>query len=207
MLIKLMEKDLLLESLKKQGLSTEIISAFENVKREKFVPENMVGYAYSDLALPIESGASISQPSTVAFMLSLLELKPKQKVLEIGSGSGYALALISNIIKQGEVFGLELNKRLAIKSTNILFEDKNIKIFNREGSSGLPKSSPFDRIIISAACPDMRIPLNLMEQLNDPGIMVAAVKQSIVQLKKENGKLIQKEFPGFAFVQLRREEE
>ncbi|MBS3091089.1 protein-L-isoaspartate O-methyltransferase [Candidatus Pacearchaeota archaeon] len=201
-----MEKDNLLESLKKQGYSDEILSAFANIKREKFLPENIVSYAYDDIALPIESGSTISQPSTIAFMLSILELKPKIKVLEIGSGSGYALSLISEIIKEGEIYGIEIIKRLAVKSSDLLRDDKKIKIFNKEGSLGLPKFAPFDRILISASCPDMRIPYNLVEQLSEGGILVAAVKQSIFQIKKENAKLIEKEFPGFAFIPLRKEE-
>lgn len=201
-----MEKDALLVNLRAKGFNEGIINAFSKVKREKFIPDNLVGFAYDDIALPIETGSTISQPSTIAFMLDLLELKQGIKVLEIGSGSGYVLALLSEIIGTGEVYGVEIMKKLAIKSSGILFEDKKIKIFNKDGSDGLGKFAPYDRILISASCSDMRIPMNLAEQLKDNGVMVAAVGQSIFKLKKENGKLSEKEYPGFAFIPLRKEE-
>jgi len=201
-----MEREALLSSLRTKGYNEEIIGAFEKIKREKFVPQNLIGFAYDDIALPIEAGSTISQPSTIAFMLDLLELNEDVKVLEIGSGSGYVLSLMAEIDKEGEIFGLEIIKKLAIKSSSMLFENKRIKIFNKEGSDGLSKFAPFDRILISASCTDMRVPSNLLEQLKDNGIIVAAVGQSIVQLKKKDGEIIQKEFPGFAFIPLRREE-
>lgn len=197
-----MEKQLLIESLRKQGFSEEILKAFDKVKRECFVPDNLIGYSYDDIALPIEEGSTISQPSTIALMLSLLDLHQNQKIMEIGSGSGYVLALISEIIKNGKVYGLEINKRLAIISKKILENNSNIEIINRSGEQGLADLAPFDRIIVSASCPDMRIPFNLLEQLSDPGILVCPVKQSIFQIKKINGKIERKEFPGFAFVNM-----
>lgn len=201
-----MQKDELIESLKKQGISDKVVSAFANVKREDFVPHSLIGFAYEDFSLPIETGATISQPSTSAFMISLLELEKGNKVLEVGSGSGYSLALISNIIEEGEIYGVEITKRLAVKSSETLSIDKKIKIYNKDGREGLQKFAPYDRILVSASCEDMRIPYNLAEQLKEGGIMVCAVKQSIFQIKKTAGKLIEKEFPGFVFVPLRDEE-
>ena len=133
-------------------------------------------------------------------MLNLLELHRGQKILEIGSGSGYVLALMSDIIKDGKIYGIEINKRLAIKSKKYLEKDSNIEIISRSGFNGLPEFAPYDRILISASAPE--IPRNLYSQLKDSGIIVAAVKQSIYQIKKENGKITEKEFPGFAFVPL-----
>src|SRR3989344_8725032 len=104
----------LIKVLKEKGFSGNIISAFEKVKRESFIPEQFSAYAYDDMALALDDGSTISQPSTIAFMLNLLDLKQNQKILEIGSGSGYALSLISNIIKNGEVYGMELNRGLSI---------------------------------------------------------------------------------------------
>jgi len=201
-----MEREALLSSLRMKGYGSGIIDAFERVKREKFIPQNLIGFAYDDIALPIETGSTISQPSTIAFMLDLLELKVDSKVLEIGSGSGYVLALMSEIVLEGEIYGLEIIQKLAVKSSAILSENKIVKIFNKEGSEGLPKFAPYDRILISASSADMRIPMNLTEQLKDNGIIVAAVGQSIVQLKKQNGKIQKKEFPGFAFIPLRKGE-
>jgi protein-L-isoaspartate(D-aspartate) O-methyltransferase len=198
-----MDKGALLNSLKKQGFSDEIISAFEKVKRETFVPNNLIGYSYDDVSLPVEQGSTLSQPSTIALMLKLLEPKQNQKILEIGSGSGYVLALISEIIKNGEIYGIEINKNLAIKSKSLLSNNSNIDIFSKSGEIGLSDFAPYDRIIVSASCPDMRIPFNLLEQLSDNGILVVPVKQSLFQIKKLDGKTEIKEFPGFSFVDLK----
>ena len=194
------QKEKLIDSLKKKGFPSLIINAFEKVTREEFLPDNVAAYAYDDIALPIEDGSTISQPSTIAFMLSLLDPKQNQKVLEIGSGSGYALALISEIIKNGKIYGLEINQRLAVKSKKTLSSNSLVEILNRSGVNGLSDFSPFDRILVSASCQDMRIPSLLLDQLSDNGIMVAAVKQSIIQFKKESGKIKKNEFPGFVFV-------
>lgn len=195
----------LAKSLRQKGFSEAVISAFAKVQREKFVPEQYREYAYEDVALPLEDGSSLSQPYTIAFMLSLLEPKYNQKILEIGSGSGYALALISEIIKNGKIIGLELSKTLAVKSKTILSKDTNVQILNRSGFEGFAEQAPYDRILISASCSDMRIPYVIAEQLSDNGIMVSPVQTSIWQFKKTAGKLEQKEFQGFAFVPLRKE--
>ena len=195
-----MNKQELLESLKKKNFPNWIIDAFNKIKRENFVPENLKAYSYEDMALPIEDGSTISQPSTIAFMLDLLHPKQGQKILEIGSGSGYALALLSNIIKEGKIYGIEIIERLAVKSKKLLEKDSNIEIISRSGADGLPEFAPYDRILISASCPEL--PRHLYIQLKDGGIMVAAVKQSIFQVKKENGVVTEKEFPGFVFVPL-----
>src|SRR3989344_3364583 len=102
-----MNKAQLLKSLKAQGFPEKILDAFGEIHREDFVPENLKEYAYYDEALPLESSATISQPYTIAFMLNLLELKKGQKILEIGSGCGYVLALLNEITK-GKIYGIEI---------------------------------------------------------------------------------------------------
>lgn len=196
-----MQKSQLISSLRQKGFPEEILVAFAKVPREKFITEAQQSYAYEDIALPIGYEQTISQPFTIAFMLQLLEPKQGNKILEIGSGSGYVLALLSEIIKSGEIYGIEIVKELAIKSEQLLKNDSNIKIINKNGYNGLPEKAPFDRILISASAP--RIPYHLMPQLSNSGILVASVKQSIFQLKKVNGKIIKKEFPGFVFVPLK----
>lgn len=198
-----MDNSLLIDSLKRQNCEENIISAFQKVRREDFLPEHLKPYAYEDIALPLEDGSTTSQPSTIAFMLSLLDSKQNQKILEIGSGSGYVLALISEIIKNGKIYGLEINKNLAIKSANILKDDSNISVFHRSGSLGLPDFAPFDRILVSASFRDMRIPYQIAEQLKESGILIAPVKSSIFKIKKINGKFEEKEYYGFAFVPFR----
>ncbi len=195
-----MNKAELLSSLKKKGYSDAVVEAFSKVKREDFVPEHLIGYAYEDMSLPVMDGSTLSQPSTVAFMLDLLDVKDGQKVLEIGSGSGYAIALLAEMNKSGKVYGIEIIKELAINSRKYLSEKKNVDILIRNGCDGLPESAPFDRILISASCP--QVPRNLISQLSNNGVLVAAVKNSIFQIKKNDGETIEKEYPGFAFVPL-----
>ena len=111
-----MNKQQLIQELKKEGFSDKILKAFETIKREDFIPEKFKEYAYENESLPIEEGATISQPYTIAFMLNLLELKDNQKILEIGSGSGYVLALINEISKNSEIYGIERIKGLVESS-------------------------------------------------------------------------------------------
>lgn len=199
-------KNLLIQSLKQQGFSKKIIQAFEKVPREKFIPTKIKSHAYIDTALPIGSGQTISQPYTIATMLELLDLKPKQKVLEIGSGSGYVLALISEITKN-TVYGVELLKPLSdlsIKNLNQAGYD-NIKVYNRNGNLGLKQHAPFDRIILSART--QKIPQTLIKQLKEKGIIVAPIgpsyEQTLTKYQKIKSKLvIKKQIPGFVFVPL-----
>lgn len=198
-----MNKTQLLNSLKHQGFSKQILNAFSKVKRENFIPQELKQSAYEDTALPIGEAQTISQPYTIAMMLSLLELKPKQKVLEVGSGCGYVLALISEIVEsKGKVFGIEIIKELFENSKQNLKDYKNIKVYNKNGADGLEKKTPFSRILISAACKE--IPKTLLSQLKEDGILVAPVgeyEQSLVAVKRIKNKfVVQKEIPGFVFV-------
>ncbi len=216
-----MNKTQLIQSLKQRGFSKQILNAFSKVKRENFIPEELKAQAYEDSALPIGKGQTISQPYTIAMMLSLLELKPKQKVLEVGSGCGYALALLSKIVgNNGKVFGIEIIKELAEKSKKNLKDYKNIKVYH--GSGAFPEKASavstnlkeglirgnfgslyFSRILMSAGC--RKIPEKLLSQLKDNGILVAPVgskhEQSLVAVQKKKNKfVVKKEIPGFVFV-------
>lgn len=199
-----MKKSQLIQSLKQKGFSKEILDAFSKVKREDFISKKLELYAYEDRALSIGKAQTISQPYTIAMMLSLLELKKPQKVLEVGSGCGYVLALISEIIgNKGKVFGIEIVKELAEKSRINLKEYKNVKVYNQDGAKGLKEKAPFSRVLISAACKE--IPKKLISQLKNNGIIVAPVGssygQSLIAMKKINNKpIIKKEIPGFIFV-------
>ena len=212
-----MDKVQLLKHLKQRGFSKEILNAFLKVKRENFIPVKLKKRAYEDNALPIGNSQTISQPYTIAVMLSLLKLKQRQKVLEVGSGCGYVLALISEIVGikstarctpnckiKGQVFGIEIIKELTEKSKQNLKDYKNIKIYNKNGSEGLSKQEPFDRILISAGC--RKIPKTLLSQLKNNGIIVAPVgskyEQSLVAVQKKKNKfIIKKRIPGFIFVE------
>jgi protein-L-isoaspartate(D-aspartate) O-methyltransferase len=194
------DKNSLIEYLKSEKFDSKILNAFSVVKREAFLPEGLRDYAYIDQPLPIGDGVTISQPYTIAFMLSLLELKNNQKILEIGSGSGYVLGLINKISKKSKIYSIERIKRLVTLSKKRLDKSKNIKIEYGDGTNGLKKYAPYDRILISASC--KKIPTNLFNQLKDGGIIVTSVKQSIIQIKKLGKKKIIKEYPGFVFVPL-----
>ena len=187
-----MNKTQLLSSLKQQGFSKEILNAFSKVPRENFVPEKIKAHAYEDTALLIGKAQTISQPYTIAMMFSLLELKKGQKVLEIGSGCGYVLALLSEIVsKNEEVFGIEIIKELAETSKKNLKNYKNIKIYNKNGADGLREHAPFDRILISAACKE--ISNKVLNQLKDKGIIVAPVglyEQSLIAMQRKKEKFI-----------------
>lgn len=196
-----MNKQELLNELRKEGFGEEIISAFSKVFREDFISRDFKKYAYENEPLPIGRGATISQPYTIAFMLELLELEDNGdlRILEIGSGSGYVLALINEIVKNCDLVGIEINKWLVSSSREILKKDKNVKIICADGSKGL-KEEMLDRILISASSDEF--PEHLFEQLEEGGILVAPVKNSIFKFKKVKGKIEKREYPGFVFVPL-----
>jgi len=185
-----------------------IRKAFLNIKRENFVPESIKDHAYEDTAAPIWKGQTISQPTTIATMLELLLVKEGMKILEVGSGSGYVLALLSEITgKDGKVFGIEIVPELAETSKKILENQKiNAEVKNGDGSLGWKENAPFDRIIISCACPF--IPKDLFDQLSEDGRIVAPVGDQGTQLLeiliKKDGKPVKKTFEGgvFSFVPL-----
>jgi len=156
--------------------SKPIIDAFLKVRREEFFLENMKNLSYIDSAFPIGYGQTISQPSTIAAMLELLDAKPSQKVLEVGAGSGYVLALLSEIVgKNGRVIGIERVPELAKRANHTLknLGYKNIDVVLSDGSKGLKNEAPFDRILVSAACP--KVPDELIKQLAPGGRIVAPV--------------------------------
>ena len=193
-----MKKEDLIRRLKEAKFPEHIIGAFRKIDRDKFIPEVLKSRAYEDTALPIGHQQTISQPYTIAFMLSLLKLESNQKILEIGSGSGYVLALINELSQNSEILGLERIKELAQSSQKVLKSKKNITIFHKEGSKGLSGEAPFDRILVSAAFGE--IPQHLVRQLKVGGILVAPVRNSIVFMQRFRNEIKVNKFPGFVFV-------
>ncbi len=199
-----MDKEQLMSLLKSENFNEKIINAFSKVKRENFVNTNMKNMAYENIALPISESETISQPSTIALALSMLKPKENQKILEIGSGCGYVLALISEIVgENGKVFGVEIVKELAERSRINLKNYKNIEIFNLNGNKGLLERAPFNRILISAALEE--VPNEILSQLDEKGILVAPIgpgfMQTLTSIRKiEENFIIEKEIPGFIFV-------
>ena len=185
----------------------KVIEAFKKIPREKFIKEHK-DEAYGDYPLSIGEGQTISQPTTVMIMTEALELKEGNKVLEVGSGSGYQAAIISEIVgNKGKVISTEIIGKLAefakenIKKLNI----KNVEIIKHDGSKGYEKEAPYDRIIVTAAAP--KIPKLLIEQLKENGIIVAPVgnllEQAMIKGIKNNGRLEEENLGNFMFVPLK----
>ncbi|MBL7147432.1 MAG: protein-L-isoaspartate(D-aspartate) O-methyltransferase [Nanoarchaeota archaeon] len=201
-----MNKQHLLNYWTKTGIvkNQELIKAFKKIKREDFVLNKEE--AYLDIALPILEKQTISQPSTIMIMLEALELKKGDKVLEIGTGSGYNASLIAEVVKPANVYTTEIIPELVefaknnLKKANIT----NVKVFNTDGSKGLLKYSPYDKCIVTAACPE--IPKPLISQLKNNGILIAPVgsySQIMVKITKKNNELIKENLGNFVFVPLK----
>ena len=191
-----------------------IIEAFQKIKRADFMPEDMKHLAELNEALPIGYSQTISQPLVVAFMLELLQPEPGDKILDIGSGSGWTTALLSEIVGgkglpavgQGEVIAVEIIPELVkFGKDNVAkynFIEKGIaKFIFSDGSKGYKKEAPFDKVLVSAESKEL--PSEWREQLKIGGRMVAPIQGSIwLFIKKSNKNFEEKEHPGFAFVPL-----
>ncbi|MBN2454884.1 protein-L-isoaspartate(D-aspartate) O-methyltransferase [Candidatus Woesearchaeota archaeon] len=166
-----------------------VIEAFLKVPREHFVLEELKREAYSDQPLPIMCGKTISQPTTIVVMTSALELKKGEKVLEVGTGSGYQAALIGSIVgEHGKVVSAEVVPELVRFSKSNLNKAgiKNVLVIEEDGSRGYEKAAPYDKILVTAACP--QVPEPLLAQLKTGGILVAPVgnlqHQEMLKLRK-----------------------
>lgn len=201
----------LIEELRLQGIRDErILEAMRNVPRHLFVPESLLEEAYHNCALPIGYSQTISQPYTVAFMIEALEVRPGQKILEIGTGSGWNAALLGWILgKKGKLFSTELVSALAIKSVENIARVgiRNVEVICWDGSRGYEKEAPYERIIVTAACSE--IPKPLIEQLDDKGIIVAPVGswycQKMTKLTKNKNRTETAILGDFVFVPLKGE--
>jgi len=169
-------------------------SALRNIPRHEFVPESELDYAYYNEPLQIMKNQTISQPGVVTRMTEWLDVKNGQKILEIGTGSGWQSAILSYLIGTGNVFSVERHLKLVkfaqenLKKLNI----DNVHVVFGDGSIGYPKESPYDRIIITAACTE--IPLPLIEQLSKDGLIIAPVgdaSQSLVLLQKTSKGIVE----------------
>ncbi len=188
---KAMREKMVETQIKARGVKDpRVLSALLKVERHRFVPQEYLGSAYSDQPLPIGEGQTISQPYIVALMTELLELKGNEKVLEIGTGSGYQSAVLAELAK--EVYTIEIVEPLASRARNRLLElgYQNIKVKAGDGYLGWPEAEPFDAIIITCA-PD-HIPEPLVEQLKEGGRMVlpvGAYAQELKKIVKRSGKI------------------
>lgn len=191
--------------LKKRGIHDEkVLGAMAKVKREDFIPSRWRDMAYDDRPLPINAGQTISQPFIVAFMTQALALKGGEKVLEIGTGSGYAAAILAEIA--GQVFTIERHKTLADEAREKLKPWKNIQVIEGDGTKGLKKKAPFDAIVATAAGPT--VPETLKSQLKIGGRLVIPIGrharfQSLMKItRKSKGEFIEEDLGGVAFVPL-----
>lgn len=186
----------------------KVLDAMMKVERHKFVPKEYQSFAYIDEPLPIGYNQTISQPYIVALMTQLLELKGTEKVLEIGTGSGYQAAILAEIVK--EVYTIEIIPQLANRAEKLLKELGYTNIFIKVGDGylGWPEHAPFDGIIVTCA-PD-HIPQPLIDQLKDGGKMVIPVGdiyQELVVVEKQKDKIIKRNVIPVRFVPMLREKQ
>ncbi len=182
-----------------------VIEALQQVKRADFMPDDMVDQADFDVPLPIGHDQTISQPFTIGFMLETLQPKAGQKVLDVGSGSGWTTALLAAIVgPSGKVYGIERIKALKeFGEKNIAkYKFNNVEVVYGDGTKGLPTAAPFDRIMVSAAA--FRIPAALKEQLAVGGRMIIPTEAQDLRMiervsEKEFNETIHR---GFLFVPL-----
>jgi len=196
--IEMVEKQIIARGVKNE----KVIEAMKKVPRHLFVPEEYRHLAYTDGPLPIGYDQTISQPYIVAYMTEVLDLKENEKVLEIGTGSGYQAAILAEICK--EVYTIEIIEDLANSAKKTLKElgYNNIYIKIGDGYKGWPEKAPFDAIIVT--CSPTNIPKPLIEQLAENGRMIIPVgewyNQQLVLLRKKNGKMIKENLIPVRFV-------
>ena len=170
----------LVEGLKDKGItSTSVLSAIEKIPRHLFIDSSFLEFAYQDRPFPIGEGQTISQPFTVAKQSELLHVKPKEKILEIGTGSGYQASVLVEL--GAKVFTIERHRNLFLKTKELLKNLKyNAKCFYGDGYAGLPNFAPFDKIIVTCGAPF--VPEALKEQLKVGGIMVIPEGEDIQKM-------------------------
>jgi len=170
----------LVEHLASKGISNlEVLNAMNKIPRHLFMDNGFVNFSYQDKAFPIGAGQTISQPYTVAFQSQLLEIKPYDKVLEVGTGSGYQAAVLS--LLDAEVFTIERQRELFLKTKKFLpVLGYNCMFVYGDGYKGMPNFAPFDKIIITCGAPF--IPKDLVAQLKVGGRMVAPIGDGDIQI-------------------------
>jgi protein-L-isoaspartate(D-aspartate) O-methyltransferase len=196
-------KQMVIEQIKNRGIKDKnVLDAMLKVERHLFVPTYIRAHAYQDSALPIGEGQTISQPYIVAVMTEALELKGSDRVLEIGTGSGYQAAILAEIAK--EVYTIEIIPTLAKRAKKLLDKlgYKNIHVKLGDGYLGWPDNAPFDAIIVT--CATDKIPNALIEQLADGGRMVIPLGgygyQELTLIKKKDNRIEKSFITGCIFV-------
>lgn len=194
----------LVRKLAEKGIKREaVLNAINKVPRHAFFENALVDHAYQDKAFPIGEGQTISQPYTVAFQTEQLDIKPGDKVLEIGTGSGYQACVLLEM--GAKVYTIEYNRVLFERTRDFLPKLGYRPFFlYGDGSLGVPAKAPYDKIIVTAGAPV--VPTALTDQLSENGILIIPVggrdKQTMIRIQKRNGQLIKEELSSFAFVPL-----
>ena len=201
----LLRRRMVEEQIRRRGIRDErVLSIMEEVPRHLFIPKEIRHLSYADYPLPIGEGQTISQPYIVADMTAALRLSGTEKVLEIGTGSGYQTAILSRLcrevvtIERIPVLSADAQRRLAMMDIG------NVTFIVGDGSLGSPAHAPFDRILSAAASPS--VPSAWLEQLTDGGIMVLPVggrrEQEVVRITKRDGKPVSEFLGGCRFIDL-----
>lgn len=194
----------LVQSLHDKGITDlRVLDAIFAIPRQYFMNPGLVEKAYEDKAFPIDEGQTISQPYTVAYQTQLLQVRPADRVLEIGTGSAYQASVLAAL--GADVFTIERQRKLFEKnqSFDYIHTFANIYFFYGDGYEGLPEYAPFDKILITAAAP--QVPPKLLDQLKTGGMMVLPLGVGPVQrmmriTKLENGEFLEEYFDNFSFV-------
>jgi protein-L-isoaspartate(D-aspartate) O-methyltransferase len=210
--------ELLIQQLVREGIlrSPSVVRALRRVPREPFLPDNVKASAATDCPLPIGSGQTASAPHMVSIMDEALELEVGHKVLEVGGGSGWHASTIAEIVapsdssreEWGHVYTIERIAELAAFANdniaNAGYGDR-VTVIHQDGTVGYPEEAPYDRILVAAAGPE--VPAPLIEQLKDGGVLLVPVGgaqfyQTLVRVRKEDGKTVEENLGGVAFVPL-----
>ncbi len=194
----------LVDQIREKGITDEsVLNAIINVPRHFFLDSAFEKQAYEDRAFPIGEDQTISQPYTVAYQTQLLQIKPFEKVLEVGTGSAYQASVLAEL--KAKVYSIERQKKLFDNNKNFKYLNQypSLRMFYGDGFEGLPTYAPFDKILITAAAP--YIPEKLVEQLKPGGWMVLPLDEGENQrmhriTKQVDGFLIEEKFDEFSFV-------
>ncbi len=198
----------LVDTIREKGIFDEnILKAIGKIPRHLFLDSSFLEFAYQDTPFPIGSGQTISQPYTVAFQTNLLEVMPNDKILEIGTGSGYQACVLEEM--GAKVFSIERQKKLYLKYKKFLASlGYKAKLFYGDGYKGLPAFAPFDKILITAGAPSL--PEELVEQIKPGGMIVVpigrgGIQQMIRYIKDAEGNMLKEDHGSFRFVPLLKE--
>lgn len=197
-------EEMVVEQIESRGIKDELVlKAMRKVPRHMFIPENQQNSAYHDEPLPIGEGQTVSQPYIVAYMTEILKLKGGEKILEVGTGSGYQTAILAEIVR--EVYTVEIIKSLSLNARENLKKMgyKNIHFKIGDGNQGWKENSPYDSIIVTAA--PSAIPESLKKQLKIPGKMIIPVGslfQELILILRGEKKFIKKKLLPVRFVPL-----